>query len=384
MLAALLLLACTEQVTYERIEPTFLQVELVSGETGTAEAPLPFSTEAQTRTLRVTALDVNGDPTEFAGDLVVRARPGRLEMSPWITVSGGVWEGEVQTRNHFGRSRIWFSDEGDKQSDSGRTPSFATGVAEELFFELPTLAEMNRIDDHETNQLAGEFAEIRCADRDVRVLAVGPSGFWVTDLMDEPGSYNYLFVYTFSRPTDEVQIGRRLTLLTGATQEYLATTQLSYPDYLVSDEKPVIMPDPAVLDGSRCQYNDEGDLAYNEGFESGLVTLEDVVVPESFTSGDRDYEDYLEYGQWPIQAGGASCNYYVSTAISVPDYSPGAGDRFASITGTLTEVWGSWILTPRGAEDMVTGAGGPPAPPERDGPGPTQPRPRPRPTDTTK
>ncbi|MCB9609842.1 MAG: hypothetical protein H6716_24855 [Polyangiaceae bacterium] len=378
MLVILALMACTEAPLPERIEPTFLQVELIEGETGTAEAPQPFSTEVQSRTMRVTALDVNGDPTSFDGDLTVRVRPGRLEMSPWVTVEGGVWEGEVLTRNSFGPARVWFSDEGDKDQDSGRLPSFATGVAEALYFELPTLSEMNDIDDHETNQLAGEFAELRCEDRDVRVLAVGTAGFWITDLADEPGSHNYLFVYTFSRPEDEVEVGRRLSLLTGATQEYLATTQLSFPHYEVAEDEAVEMPAPAELDGDACRNND-----LLEGYESGLVTLTDVRVPDTFVSGSEDYEDYLAYGQWPIAASGASCDYYVNTSVSIPDYTPQAGAEFASVTGTLTEVWGRWILNPRGAEDLLTGAGGPPAPPTA-GARASMPRPRPRPSDTTK
>ncbi|MCB9761921.1 MAG: hypothetical protein H6739_18990 [Alphaproteobacteria bacterium] len=356
----------------ERAEPTFLEVTLVDGETGSAEAPLPFSAELQSRTVRVTALDVNGDPVDFSGDLTLDVRPGRLEMSPWATVTGGTWEGEVLFRNGFGPTRIWFSDLGDKDIESARVPGYATGVSEELWFELPTLAEMNNIDDHETNQLEGEFAELRAADRDLRVIAVGPAGYWVTDMADPPGSYNYLFVYTFSRPDPPVEVGSRITLLTGSTQEYLATTQISFPHYDVGDDPIADVPEPEVIPASRCEDND-----WLEGWESAVVTLEDVRVPASFVQGSEDYLDYLEYGQWPVLPSGEDrCTFFVNTSVSVPDYAPQAGAELTSVTGTLSEVWGRWILNPRGAEDLTIGAGGPPPLP---GTGPAQPRPRPRP-----
>lgn len=107
-------LACTKTVpSQDRVEPTFLYVELLSGETGSAEAPLPFTTEPQPFSLRVTAQDLHGDPYPMSGDLTVKALPGVREGSPYLSMVDGVWEGEVRIRNGFGPTRIWVSDEGD-------------------------------------------------------------------------------------------------------------------------------------------------------------------------------------------------------------------------------------------------------------------------------
>lgn len=376
-------LACTKTVpSQDRVEPTFLYVELLSGETGSAEAPLPFTTEPQPFSLRVTAQDLHGDPYPMSGDLTVKALPGVREGSPYLSMVDGVWEGEVRIRNGFGPTRIWVSDEGDLDGSSTRPPSFATGVTEPIWYQIPTLAELNRTDDHETNQLEKQFTEIRCEDRDVRVTAVGTAGFWVTDLADPLGSYNNLFIYTFSRPDEDdaetglrgVYVGRRLSLLTGANQEYLATTQLSFPKYEVSEDAEVEMPAPSALTLAECGDNDT-----LEGYESGLVTLSGVRIPATFTGNSEDYLDYLAYGQWPVVFNeGDDCAFYVDSGVSNPDFRPEAGVELAQVTGTLFEVWGKWILLPRDSADLGIGAAGPPRPGAAS-PGAGRPLPRPRP-----
>lgn len=356
---ALLLTACSDDtVTAPRPEPSFVYVEMTAGEAGTIDSPLPFSSTAQSRTFRVTAMDRDGNPYAVDADLTVDVRPGKLEARPWVRMEGGVWEGEVTFRNGYGPTRVWFSDLGDLDETSTRVPGFATGVSEPLYFALPTLGEMNATDDHETSQLDREFAELRSVDRDIRVTAVGTNGFWVTDLADAPGSFNYLFVYTFQRPDDAVQVGARLSLLTGAAQEYLATTQISFPNYEVSPDAPATMPDPISLTRDMCGQ----DLTL-EGIENGLVRIEGGVIPTAFTPGSPEYDDYLEYGQWPVRLdAGDSCSFYVNSGLALPDYTPVAGQSLPSITGLLSEIWGMWILTPRDAADVDLGASGPPAP----------------------
>lgn len=349
----LALLACTpKQIDADRVEPTFIYVTVLSEGLGDIDNPLPFSTEAAPLSVRVETLDVDGDPHPFNGDLSVKVRPGILEQEQWITVTDGVFEGDILLRNGFGPTRVWFSDEGDKDSTTGREPSFATGVTDPpLYYALPTLAEMNEIEDIESNQLAGEFAEIRTADRDVRVTAVGVNGYWITDMDDEPGSYNNLFVYTFSKPTDETVVGARVTLLTGSNQEYLGSTQLSFPTYEIGEDELVEVPEPVLISASNC-----ADLASLEGLESAIVRVENVSVPDNFTGSDEDYLDYVEYGQWPI----GDC-LYVDNNVTIPDFVPTAGQDLAYVQGVLNQVFDKWILLPRDADDLSAAAGGPPA-----------------------
>lgn len=352
----MLLLACAQTLPTDRVEPTFIYVTVLQDEVGSVEEPLAFSSETAALPVKVETLDVNGDPYPMNGDLVIKLRPGRLDQEEWVTVSDGLFEGEIQFGNGFASTRVWFSDEGDKNASSGRVPSFATGVSDPpLWYALPTLGEINRIDDVDSNQLENEFTEVRAIDRDVRVTAVGTNGYWITDMADEVGEHNNLFVYTFSRPRDEVVVGARLTLLTGANQEYLGTTQLSFPTYEVSDDEVVEVPEPATLSISDC-----ADLQVFEGHESSVVRFEDVQIPDSFTSGDDDYEDWAEYGQWPV----GDC-LYVDNSVTIPDFVPTAGADIPYVQGMLNQVFDKWIVLPRDADDLAPTAGGPPSPPPR-------------------
>ncbi|MBK7758989.1 MAG: hypothetical protein IPI35_21860 [Deltaproteobacteria bacterium] len=352
---------CTNTTTRDRVEPTFIMVSVLDGEVGSAEAPLPFSSEPTTRRMRVELLDIQQQPWTMTGDLTVEIKPGNLTVSPWVPIDGSTLEADVTFKNGFGPTRVWFSDLGDKDIDSGRKASFATGVSEPIWFTIPTLSELNRTDDHETNQLAQQFTEVRCLDREVRVTTVGTDGFWVTDMADPEGSYNSMFIYTFNRPDEDsaetgkrgIYVGRRLTLLTGSNQEYLATTQLSFPTYEVSDEAEITMPDPALLPSAACGDNDA-----LEGFEGGLVRVEDATVPTSFKSGTEEYDDYLAYGQWPITLS-TGCTLYVESG-AVPEYTPRGGDALGLVQGTLSEVWGKWIIQPRDATDLNLTPSGPP------------------------
>ena len=352
------------QTTFEgpSRNPAFIQVSLAeSQETGTAENPLPFSSESVEVSVIVETLDSEGEPWPFSGVLTAAVRPAKFEGNPWIEVTDGRWEGSVTIRNGYGPTRVWFSDKGDMSSGEVE-PTWATGVSDPIHYEFPTIAEMNRHDDPETNNLAGEFAELRIEDRQVVVTAVGTSGFWVTDMMDEPGGYNSLFIYSFSAPEPEIQLGRRLTLLTGANQEYLATTQLSFPTYEVSDEEPVTP--PAASDISEF-CGDEMDL---EGYESALVTATGAKIPTNFGAdpNDEDYLDYINYGQWPVVLP-SGCTFYVDSSVPCPGFRPTAGVELPGLTGLLNQVWDKAIFLIRDGNDLPAGlcdgdAAGPPTP----------------------
>jgi hypothetical protein len=359
------LVACLETGQADRVEPTFLEVVLDSSvEPGTLEEPLPFSSEPTTVALSVTALDRNADPVDFTGTLTLNVRPGSLENLPWIEMDGSSWSGSVSFRNGFGPTRIWVSDEGDLDIESPRQPSFAAGVSEPLFYEIPTLSELNTHEDPEKNQLDGEFAEVKCEGQDVRISAVGTNGFWATDMADAPSSYNSLFVYTFSKPQPEVVVGAQLGLLTGNDQEYLGTTQFSFPTYEVTDEPTVEPPTALEITSDHCD-SWKADANALEPMESALVTINAATVPSSFVEGDEDFSDYENYKQWPVQVVGGDCTFFVSSKAACPLFQPTANDNYASVTGMLNQVWDKWILVVRSSDDLPEGvcdptAGGPP------------------------
>ncbi len=373
------LLACADYTLYQRAEPTFVRVDLTGGELGTEETPLPFSAEPQSRTLRVTTEDKDGDPYGFDGELTVNIRTGRLEQDfEMVTLTDGVWEGDVTFAAAFGPARIWFSDEGDRPGTTDREPTYATGVSEPIWFHLPTVAEINVIEDGTTNQLAGEFAEVRASDRDLRVTSVGTDGYWVTDLLDGVAAYNSMFVYTFSAPNPWVEIGQRIDLLTGSDQDYLGTTQLSFPHYTVSEDEPSDVPEASDLSESLC-----GDEDALEAYESALVRLEDVWIPTSFTEGSQDYDDYIDYGQWPVSfgEGGSGCSFYVDSTVALPSFDPreNVGAALTSVQGMLFQVFDKWILLVRGVDDLPLAAQLPDP-----GHGPARPQARRGPTDLTR
>ena len=122
-------------------------------------------------------LNLAGEPHPFNGDLKVRVRPGRLQQDAWVTFENGTWTGTVEFEAAFGPHPVLVQRRGDKQSSSDREPSYGTGVSDPIHIQFPTIVQMQEIDDHETNQLAGEFAELRISDREVVVTRLGTNGF---------------------------------------------------------------------------------------------------------------------------------------------------------------------------------------------------------------
>lgn len=348
LLPALLLLGCSRSAGLPRVEPTFLQVNLAeSSALGSPESPLPFSSEPLTYTVTVQAQDVDGAPYAFDGDLTLDVRPGSIEQAPTVAITGGTWTGTVNIKNSFGPARVWLLDEGDRDTSSGRAISHAVGVSEPIHFALPTLAEMQRTDDTESNNLYGEFAELRVADRRVAVVARDAAGFWCTDIDDPPGSYNSVYVYTFGRPEDEVIPGAQITLLTGNNQEYLATTQLSFPTLIVDDTANLPVPPPVDLSVTGCAPENL------EALESARVVLPDATIPANFLD-NADYADkFLNYDEWPAVIDG--CTVYVVSKGTAPDFNPvdHAGAVLPTLTGMLKEIYGDPVLVITDVADIV-------------------------------
>lgn len=348
MLLFLTLFSCTSETTQSnKPEPSFIEVQL-NGETGSMDSPLPFSSAPVSFSLSISTLDRNASPYPMNGNLKLNIRPGKLSagIDPWIKVTDGTWSGEITFQSAFGPSRIWVTDEGDKDVTSERQATFATGISEAIYYNIPTIAEFNNIEDTETNHLEGEFTEVRVEDRDVVVTVVSTNGFWISDLDDAPGNYSGMYIYTFGKPED-VYPGARLTKLTGGNQEYLGATQLSFPDYEIEQGRTLDIPDPAVLDDtSLCEPSTM------ESFESSMIAIKNATIPSSFSIGSSDYDGYIEYGQWPLNVGG--CTIYVdSTALSYAfDPVENAGETIAEIQGLVSQIWTKWVIILRNDDGL--------------------------------
>lgn len=338
----------------DSIEPSFIEVTLQSEALGTQESPLPFAgdddgdgeNDPQDWAISVRTLDRTQALYSFEGDLTLAVRPGGVEGNPIIHVSGGEWSGTVPIRNAFGPTRIWASDEGDQDIDSARVPSWATGVTDPIWYALPTIAEMQATSNPETNALAGEYAELRAVDRQIVVTALTTNGFWATDILDDPGSGNSLFIYTFSKPADDVVLGAQVVSLAGIDQEYLATTQLYWPNLDIGTET-LPVPDAILLDpGVGCDEN------AMEGLEAARVDLLNWQVPADFGPGSDDYADFEAYGQWPITLG--SCTVYVESGVTVPDFYPPdhAGETITRVSGMVNQIFSQAVIIVLDASDL--------------------------------
>ncbi len=355
MMLFISLLGCSTPARV-RVEPSFVNVAITSGSVGTQDAPLAFSGSPLTYGLTVTTSDVNGDAYAFNGDLNLSVRPGSFTDDPVITLVDGTWSGNIQFKDGFGPTRVWATDQGDRDTSSGRVPSFAAGVSEAIYFAYPTIAEMQATDDVQTNQLEGEFAELRVADRQVVVIARDAAGFWASDLADAPGSGNYIYVYTFSRPDDSLTLGAQLSELNGINQEYLASTQLSYPTLGVTG---------ATFDVPPANELTGCDDAQMELLEGSRVSVTNGQIPSTFTPDSLDYADFLTYGQWPLTYG--SCTVYVESGSTAQDFFPTehVGETIGSVSGMLKEIFSMWVIVVIDGADI---ASGPPAPPRHSTP----------------
>jgi hypothetical protein len=357
---ACLLLSCeaARVITAERPEPSFIRVSL-DGELASAEAPMAFHPGINTRTLTVETLDKHGELHPFSGTLKLRVRPGRLTVAPRVDVVDGTWTGDVSFAAPFGPTRIWFGDEGYDDVESGSLASFATGVSEPMYFAFPTIPEMQYVPEDtdltgelsETNQLKGEYAELRVDDRQVVVTAVGTAGFWAADVTDGVayGGHNALFIYTFSKP-EGIVAGSRLSRLQGGNQEYLGSTQLSFPTYEAFEGETLDIPSAVSLSAA-----DSCSVPALEGLEAAVVRLDVARIPDSFTASSEDYVDYLEYGQWPIELLDGGCTLYVDHTATTLVFDPVnmAGVEIGPIQGLLVQVFDKWILVPQEDEDLT-------------------------------
>lgn len=377
---ALLLLACSTGPTQTDGAGgvRFIDVSLDSL-TGDEDV-LPFSNSTRTVTVTGQTLDGQSEPFSYNGWTELIVRPGRIEQVTGSTVVTDQWgrdryylqavdgyiSAEVAFASSFGDTRVWLSATGSPDG-SGDAGTYATGVSDSIHIELPTIAQTQDIseldieDPFASSPLFGEFATIRTADRDVVVTAMTTKGFWASDLTDAPGNYSGMFVYTFNKP-DGVRVGDKLELLGGGIQEYVGATQLSFPLYEPTPNETLTPPEAAVLSNDDLCADGRPNNMGLEPFESSLVTVLEGTIPDDFKEtppgidSDKDYAQYLEYGQWPIELP-SGCRVYVVSNATAPEFDPvaHAGETIGPISGMLSYVRAGghkWMLLARGPEDL--------------------------------
>ena len=378
----LLVLGCIpdNRPPLDRSGPLYFEVELLGLPGGSGpDDRLDFS--AAPMDVRLVARAVGHDRapmTSWSGPLTVHLSPGRLDGDPAtagpshivLDMEDGVLEATLGVSLAYDQVRVWVSDEGSDDEPG----SFGSGVAPALWFERPTVAQVQTPNNPSgDSSLTRNYVAIRGhteeEPRELVVTSVLNDGFYVTDYSDPVGSYRSLFVFTFSRP-DGLVPGYRLEYVSGIVSEYIGFTEMQFPDWKVVGE-PYELPLPVELDPSIvCD-----DVAM-EAYEAEVVRITDI---ESDIASGSDCSNYNEHGQWPIALRGGTCGgqparMTVVNINTVPCYrfpecevprppdpdaeSPDTHPPLTSLSGVLRHVAPadpSWVIDVRDCFDFAAG-----------------------------
>lgn len=347
-LVALAATGCTtdRDVTIEgAIRITILDVDGTPLPTEDAPLPTNLGDRVERWTFVAEALDAQGRPDPgFDGVTRVSLRPGSVDavegpdgLGRNLQFEAGKAEGTAVVAGMFGPSRLWLTDIGyqpagddddpacangtdddeDVQTDFPNDPGCAfaddqseeagtllTGVSEPVFYELPTVAEVQGRGS--TTPFEAVAVDVAVTEPVVIVTRVATDGFYVTDISD-PGGYNHLFAFNFNTP-EGMRVCDRLRRFSGTATEFFGFTEVSFPSYEIGrvteeptasctrdadcgdDEfcgrqafsteggcQPCLVPEPVVL--TNTLLNDDGEL---EKLESGLVRVEQMRITPNF------------------------------------------------------------------------------------------------------
>ena len=316
-----LLAGCWGPEPVERSGPLYFEVEFIDEPEGLYPTdPVLFSTHPVSYRIRIRAIGYDRQPMpDWSGTVSVKAAPGQLRSPETIVVEAGEVETTVQVALAFDDLRIWISDEGDGAQEG----SFASGVAPLVRVMKPTVADVQRtVGAGDESPLTRRHVPVRSFDdeydpRRLIVTTVVNDGFYVTDFDDPAGSFNSLFVFSFSRP-EGLNVGDQLGKLSGIISEFIGFTEMQFPAWRVESgghaEGDSVFPlDPTIV------CND----FEMEAWEASPVELVELIPDFRYAS---DCSDYFDYGQWPAlivgtQCGGSDARVSVVNVNTVPSYS---------------------------------------------------------------
>ena len=296
LIVALAALAgCTERLKLADGLLAF-RVTLVAGQpTGTEAQPLPFISGAtctkdsdcengetcqDSRCSRCYTLDVvargnDGEDYPHTGKLHLDVTPGFVTSSTrYFDMKDGHAQGiKVCFNRTSGPTNLWVEDDGmvlgqaetkygecnDGYDNDGNgwvdlfdagcasagddleaPVTGATGLSETLWFDTPSIRQLQRGDLVSTSPMTGQQVLV---DRGpLLVTNVVTNGFYVTDVLDQdahepahpapelPRPFNSIFVFTFSAP-EGVEVGNIACTFAGGIQEHVGQTQVVFPSF---------------------------------------------------------------------------------------------------------------------------------------------------------
>ncbi len=239
---------------------------------GTPDEPLPFpSAIAASAHLKIVARDAYGQvDRSYQGTARVSVVPGQI-LGPGhdrLKFTLGEATVDLQWRFAFDEAHIWIEDagedpltdcdndrddDGDGQADlrdpdcgrgapdRARTGNAkdatrgtqATGISDALYFARPRIRDVQFSPRCTTDTPLGGKS-VRIDTGTLIVTGTTQSGMYVTDASGPAGGYNSLYLFTFSNPGD-VRRGDRLCQIQGNAAEFIANTQLNFPDFVNAD-----------------------------------------------------------------------------------------------------------------------------------------------------
>jgi hypothetical protein len=258
--------------------------------------PTPF-------TLRIEAHLPDGTLDDsFNGFVRISAHPGTVESQARnVQLHAGVADGVVvPVLGAFGDAHIWAEDLGYEPADPTRVPApqcsdrvdnnhnglvdyptdpgcyapnddtedlgtYASGVSETLYFDLPRIAYVRGFDpaDHgngNATYFPNEQVQVDTGWRggttyefSTVVVRVSSTGFYAQDLETDPNApkgYGGVYAYNFSTPP-LMRVCDRVQTLGGTSSDFYGFTELNYPtwqlEYWDSTQRPCMVPEPTLL-----------------------------------------------------------------------------------------------------------------------------------------
>lgn len=341
-LAALAASACVQKKG--AFDPTSLnsfKVEILSGQTGTSDAPLAFTTSGMSYSLQVTALDQMGNTvTSFTGPVTVSAVPGQVFGGDAFTFAGGVGTATVTLKKSYGVTRIWVED----------PKTFATGVTDAIYIRGPKISDVQTSPNTVNSPFNGQRV-ILDDQSPLVVTELGRDGFYLQDASVANGAWASIYAYTFGSPQG-IQPGDEITKVQGTVSEFLGFTELNNPTWKSAGTQ---LPIPAYHPITCAEVNASDPNLAMESYEAGLVEADDVDV--QVCNSFPNCPDYDQYRQWTIQfnAGGCAVNVVSNYTLIGFDPTQNVGKTFTKLKGTLRNIQYAtppWIFEPHSPADV--------------------------------
>ncbi len=341
--------------------------------------PTPF-------TVRIEAQEPDGAiDASFHGFVRVSSHPGTVESQARnVQLHAGVADGVVvPVLGAFGQAHVWAEDLGYEPAEPTRSPrpqcsdgidnngnglvdypadpgcyapnddtedlgTYASGVSETLFFELPRIQYVRGYDPADDGNgnatyFPNEQIQIDTGWRggatyafSTVVIRVSSTGFFAqdlqTDLSPAPG-FGGIYAYNFSTPP-LMRVCDRVQVLSGTSSDFYGYTELNYPtwqlEYWDTTKRPCMVPEPTVLGVAELE-----DLARLWQLESTLVRVQtagNVTVHVAAHFGPQDVP--LRNGAYTPGPNASNCDFDHNGKINYAD--PKEGPCASACNGTTT------------------------------------------------